>query len=216
MAMCVFKLVISHDRVTRRKEGDGEKKCLSPPVPVPYQWGKSFGNAQADIPFYLIGQNWSKAHPRPITGKGEGDSDGSWFISRAGEIILSASVLSSLSPSLTHSFSFHVLALFSPIENELFLFNDGGGKRSWWEGGLATGSSGTTESSMASRNSRLTTPRKWVFSKHLHIQCQRKFWLAEVRAYLFEYHCGQSWPYLSLGMGDIALSVLLSYNYCFH
>ena len=36
----------------------------------------------------------------------------------------------SLSLSLTRSFSFHVLASFSPTENELFLFNDGGGKRS--------------------------------------------------------------------------------------
>lgn len=30
-----------------------------------------------------------------------------------------------------------------------------------------------------------------------------------------DYHCGQGWPYPFLGMGDIALSVLLSYNYCF-
>lgn len=82
-----------------------------------------------------------KPIPRPITDQGGEESHESWFIPGAGEIILSASTLS-------HSLSFCMLASFSPTENELFLFPSGvGGKSCRWEGGMASDSSDTTESS---------------------------------------------------------------------
>ena len=57
------------------------------------------------------------------------------------------------------------------------------------------------------------TLRKRIFSKHPYIQCQEQFWLTWVCTYFPDYHVSQGWPYLFLGMGGIALSVLLSYNY---
>ena len=200
MATCVFRFAISQDRVTGKKERGREKvgfSSVNSPVSVRIIFWETPGR-------HLFVSLWPELVKSPLQDQWITIHPERWGI------ILSVSVLS-LS-SLSHTLSFFLcLGLILSYQKWTLPFEYWGRQRSWWGGDLA--SSGTTENSTASHSSRLTTLRKRVFSKQPYIQCQGQFWLTWVCTYFPDYHVSQGWLYLFLGMGGIALSVLLSYNY---